>query len=161
MDPVFESSSPSIKRKFCLLPLLRRKSAFDTESWFFQMKPHCLSNLAHLTWAVSLIEAVSYPPSKTTAGQLPYGFFKYVTYAWHAYANLWPTVHSTLRKSDPPSTKHLLLGGITCKTWDSNFDKACFNFDLSASPIRSSLSNNDIGLVLSSYPNAVYNSFKL
>ena len=66
-----------------------------------------------------------------------------------------PTVHGTLCKSDPLSRMYLLLEGVTCTTSDSNFDKACFNFGLSASFIRSSLSNNDICLVLSSYPNAV------
>ena len=127
------------------------------------MKPHGLPNSTFSSsyMICILVEAKSYPPSKTIAGQLPYRFFMYVTYASHIYANVSSMVHGTLCKSDPPSRTYLLLGGITCTVSGDNFNKACFNFGLSASFIRSSLSNNDIGLVLNLHPNTVDSSFKL
>ena len=149
--------------KFCLLSSLKRKLDFDIESWLFRWSPTVFPvlPLARLTWAVSLFEAASYPPSKTIVGQLPFRFFMYFTYAWHICANVWSTVSGTLCKSEPPSRTYLLLGSIiTCTVSGNYFDKLCSNFGASASFIRSSLSNNDIGLVLNLYPNAVDNSSK-
>ena len=133
--------------KFCLLSLLKRKLDFDIESWLFRWSHTVFPvlPLARLTWAVSLFEAASYPPSKTIVGQVPFRFFMYFTYAWHICANVWSTVYGTLCKSEPPSRTYLLLGSIiTCTVSGNNFDKLCSNFGASASFIRSSLSNNDM-----------------
>ena len=101
MMPAFVSLSTSIKRKFCLLTLLKRKLAFDIESLLFRrsLSTFLILPLAHLTWAVCLVDAASCFPSKTTVGQLPSHFFMYVLYAWHIWANKWPTVYGTHAKA--------------------------------------------------------------
>ena len=162
MIPLFVSLSPSIRRKFCFLSLLKTRLDFDIESWLFRssLTVFPILPLARLTWALSLVEA-AYPPLKTIVGQLPYHFFMYVTYAWHICTNVWPKVHGTLCKYEPSSRTYLLLDGITCTVSCNNFDKAYFNFGLSASFIRSSLSKNNIGLALNLYPNTVDSPSKL
>ena len=158
MMPAFVSLSTSIKRKFCLLTLLKRKLAFDIESLLFRRNLCLFISTFSSSYMSCMLSWCSIMFSiKDNCWTVTMSFL-YVCCICLTYLSKYVTNRLWYScKSNPPSRRFLLLGGITCTISAATF---C-NFGLSASFISSSLSNSGIGLVLSSYPNAVDNSSKL